>query len=219
MKEDMDLLKEFSKEKAIYELLYGDLIIDDFLPVIKYNILNIDVENYVFNDLSFENVIDIVGDDILKKIDSKNENFLNVASAAGKITIITALLYNFNNNFGIDNIYEMNLLSRNLLDKAVLDTSEITKEFATKKINFFLKDPLLIEYGEYKLIIFDYNNNNRSFNAFLQEKVEREVQKGTIIVKIFDSFEETRHLKLLNTKIIRNKIYKKNFMVFYYEKR
>jgi hypothetical protein len=219
MKKDMDLLKEFSKEKAVYELLYGNLIIDDFLPMIKYDILNMNVENYVFNDLSFENIIEIVGDDILKNIDSNNENFLNVASAAGKITIITAMLYNFSNNFGVDNIYEMNLLSRNLLDKAVLDTSEITKEFATKKIIFFLKDPLLIEFGEYKLIIFDYNNNNRVFNAFLQEKVEREVQKGAIIVKIFDNFEESKHLKLLKTKILRNEIYKKNFMVFYYEKR
>jgi hypothetical protein len=111
-----ELKEKFAKEKLIYDLLYGNLILDDFVPIIKHNTLNINVENYVLHDLSFENIIDIMNDDIIKSSKIENKNFLNIASAAGKIVIITAILHNFKNIFGIDNIYEMGIISRVLLN-------------------------------------------------------------------------------------------------------
>jgi SAM-dependent methyltransferase len=210
--------ERFFKEKIVYDLLYGKLVLDDFVPLIKYNILNMNVENHVFHDLSFENIIDILNDELIRYTNYAGENFLNIASGAGKITILAAMMYNFENFFGVDNIQEMHLMAKHLLDKAAEDTGMVTRELAMKKISFFLKDPLFVEFNEYKLIVVDHNNSNEMYNIMLQNKLEREVKLGSIIIRIYDPFEENKHLKLLKTRIFTD-ISNREFMVFFYEKK
>ncbi|MDR0572075.1 MAG: hypothetical protein LBG48_04460 [Rickettsiales bacterium] len=213
------MTEDLEEIESIYKSIYGDIILEDFVILAKDNILNINIENYTYNDLSFKNIFDILNDNIIRNIDCNNKNFLNVASGAGKITIFTSLFYNFSNNFGIENIYEMYILSKTILDKIKTNPNKKYTALNNKKINFFLRDPLLVELGEYKLIVLDYNNNNRLFNELFQEKVEKEAKPGSIIIKIFSNFQESKHLKLLKTKILKNTVYKKSFMVFFYEKR
>jgi hypothetical protein len=210
--------ENFKAQKEIYDFLYGKLSLEEFVPVAQNNILNMNIEDYVFNDLSFKNVISILDDELIRNIDGPNEHFLNIASNAGKIIIMASLMYNFGNFFGLENIYEMYLLAKNVLNKALTENEKIIKKFGKKKIAFFLKDSLFVELEEYRLIVIDHNNNNRTFNQMLQGKVEQETKPGSIIIKIFDNFEENQYLKLLKTKTLKNK-YNKNFMVFYYEKK
>jgi hypothetical protein len=213
------MIENFEELKLIYDSIYKDIVLEDFVILAKDNILNMNIEDYIYNDLSFENIIGILNDDIIKNIDGNGESFLNIAAGAGKITIFTSLLHNFSSNFGIENVYETYLLSKTILDKIKTSPDEKYAVFSNKKINFFLRDPLLVNLNEYKLIILDYNNKNRLFNELIQEKIEREAKPNSIIIKIFNNLQENRRLKLLKTKILRNPICKKNFMVFFYEKK
>ncbi|MDR2760704.1 MAG: hypothetical protein LBB09_02555 [Rickettsiales bacterium] len=211
-------LENFRAEREVYDFIYGKLDLEDFVPIIRDNVLNINVEDYVFYDLTFENVIDILDDELIRNINSPNENFLSAACAAGKITIMASLMYNFGNFFGLDNIYEMYLLAKNALNKALTEDEKIITKFNGKKIAFFLKEALFVEFSEYKLLTVDHNNSNRTYNQMLQGKIEREVKPGAIVVKIFDNFEASQSLRFKKAKTLKNK-YNKNFMVFYYEKK
>jgi hypothetical protein len=118
----------------------------------------------------------------------------------------------------VENTYEMHLLSKTILDDLKSDPDNKHLALDEKEISFFLRDPLYVELSEYKLIIVDYNNKNMMFNELLQQKIEREVKPDTIIVKIFNNFEENTKLKLLKVKFLRNFENKKDFMVFFYKK-
>lgn len=197
------------QEKKIYDFLYSNLVLEDFVQLTEHNLLNINHDDYIFNSLSFQNIIDILLNEEVYQLDSTT-NMLNIGSGAGQIAILTTLFYNFQNIIGIESSYEMYLLAKDRLKK--FRESEYSKQ---EHVQFLNVDPLAPDFSLYNFIVVDYSNKNVLFNEMLQEKIKQECSSGTLIIKLVDCLREDKHIKLIKKLTLQNEENKDFFVYFY----
>lgn len=213
-----ELIKE-TTEFECFNYLYSGFVLDDFATFGKKNFFNKDFEDFVFSDLNYYNVYDILNDDLLCKfidgVGGENINFLNLAGGVGKLALFINIFYKIGKTTTVENIYELHRLSKYFFAK--LTGSEFYGQLLKNDdVNFVNDDLFSVDFGDYNLMVVNYNNNNVDFNEVLLNKIKKECQSGTLIVKIMDPFEENAVLELKKSKILQNDN-GNGFFVYFYE--
>jgi uncharacterized protein with NRDE domain len=209
-----DLMTE-TKEYDCFNFLYGDLVLEDFAIMGKENCLNKDYEDHIFNDLSYFEVYDILNDSSIFDFEKQNKkiSFLNLASNSGKLTIFSSIFHKFEKHVGVENFFELHELSNYIFGK--LKNSDYNILSKTTNISFINEGLLDAKLDGFNLLVIDYNNSNFNFNRMLENKINAEVKKGSLIIKIIEPFEKNKKVNLLKTKILNRKD-GENIFVYYY---
>lgn len=202
-----------SEEYKYFSYLFGNLNINDFVVFARENYLNKDYESHAYVDFDYCIVIDIINDEIIKKL--INVNCIHLASGAGKIIFLLSKLYSFNEYIGVENMFELHELSNILMEKVL--NSEYSTVVKDKNISFINAELLSADLKNKNLIIIDYNNTDNVFNTMLENKIINEAEKGCKIVKILKPFQQNIGLKLIKIKVVKNKT-NRRILVYYYNK-
>ena len=199
----------YSQEKELYDYLYSNIVLDDFSQLAKDNVLNINYENYCYQELDFNSIMKVITNKTLTDV-VKEAKILTLCCGAGQLPIMLKHCYKFEVVYGVETTFEFFNLSKKILEQ-YREYDMIGNTTATLTMN----DPLLIDFSKFDVIFIEYNNTNILYNDMLKEKIRQECKPNTIVVKFTTRFKADEKIKLVDKISITNKNDNKNFVYFY----
>lgn len=206
---DSNVMEIDIQVKEMYDYIYSSVILDDFAQLAKENVLNINYENYCYNELSFDSIMKVIKNPNIANLDT-DSSVLTISCGAGQLPIILKQYYHFSVVYGVETTFEFFNLSKQFLEQ-YMEYNDLNGT----RIPLTMNDPLLIDFSKFNLIFIEYNNTNILYNDMLKEKIKQECQSNTIIVKFSTRFKADKKIKLVDKISIENKNNEKNFVYFY----
>ena len=206
---DSNIVEEDAETKAMYDYIYSNVVLDDFAQLAKDNVLNVNYENYCYNELSFDSIMKVIKNQNIANLDT-NSSVLTISYGAGQLPIILKKYYHFAVVYGVETTFEFFNLSKQFLEQYIE-----YNDFNVSKIPLTMNDPLLIDFSKFNLIFIEYSNTNILYNDMLKEKIKQECKSNTVIVKFATRFKADEIIKLVDKISIENKNNENNFVYFY----
>ncbi|MDR3290279.1 MAG: class I SAM-dependent methyltransferase [Rickettsiales bacterium] len=186
-----------NEKKEIFDFLYSSVDGYGISHRARNKMLNKDKEHLIYGEMSIEELATFYENEIfVDKIKSLNGTFYDLGSGTGKIVLANSLLLpHFKKFVGVELLKDLVLTANEIKNKYSKTDAE-----SAKKIEFKWADFFNVDYGDADYIFMHYPMNNaEDLYLKLEEKLAKELKKGTIVVSVIRS--------LKNKNVFRELVY------------